>query len=305
VTKHDGLMILLGGALAAVAVGLLGGRVGLRGGGPARTPNGDATAVDQAGVVAGGRGPAGAAGGEAGSAADLGRTVARLQERIAAVEQNRTKLQAELARVQDLLARSADGGRARRSDFDLTPDDWATLARDGTVKYRLPCERERNWVPGAEDLPEMGLTPEEAPLLTDAYRRSYQRSWADVKALCTEALGSAEVAEKLGRNTCTHLILDLARRSDAGAVDEAMRQVGEIRAGQRAAPAVEDQSAAMRLMLVLTGELKRFEDDLGRDLGPEAAHQLAYSSHLCSNQSVFGGPGPRRAQPSSGPGPDQ
>jgi hypothetical protein len=141
----------------------------------------------------------------------------------------------------------------------------------------------------------MGLTPDEVPLLTEAYRRSYQRSWSEIRALCAQALGGQEAADRLGRNACTHLILDLTGRADQDAVQEAMRQVAEVRAGQRAQPAVADQSPVMRLFLALTGELKAFQDDLARDLGPEAAHQIAFSPHLCSNQSVFGGPGPRPA----------
>jgi hypothetical protein len=295
VTKRDVAMLAIG-AVAAVATGIAVRRVGA---GPAAARVGPAAGDGDEGA-AGGPAPSARAAADAGAAPGEAAAVERLRQRIAAVEKNRAALQRELERAQERLARLADGGR-RKSEFDLTPEDWAQLARDGTVKYRLPCEREQNFVPGAEDLPELGLTPEEVPLLADAYRRSLQRSWGEVKALCTQALGSAEVAEKLGRNTCTHLILDLARRGDSEAVDEGMRQVAEIRAGQRPPPPPEEQSPVVQLFLSLTGELKRFEDDLARDLGPEAAHQIAFSSHLCANQSTFGGPGPRR--PAAPPSP--
>ncbi|MBI5477354.1 MAG: hypothetical protein HY906_00775 [Deltaproteobacteria bacterium] len=225
-------------------------------------------------------------------------TIAELKRRLAAQEKNRAALQGQLEDAQERLARLRDGGARQRHEFDLTPADWADLARDGAIKYRTPCEREANWVPSAEVLQDLGLTPDDGSLLTDAYRRSYERSWSEVRALCAQALGSAEVADKLGRSTCTHLILEIERRKDEAGTAAAMKQVGEIRSGQRPAPGPGDPaSPVLRLFLSLTGELKRFEADLAQSLGPEDAHRLAYSRQLCSNQNVFGGIGPRRDDP--------
>ena len=33
------------------------------------------------------------------------------------------------------------------NDFDLSTDDWAELAKNGTIKYEVPCMRERGWDP--------------------------------------------------------------------------------------------------------------------------------------------------------------
>ena len=73
-----------------------------------------------------------------------------------------------------------------------------------------------------------------------------------------------------------------------------MRQVAEIRAGQRPAPvAGKEQNPVFDLFYALTGEMGAFESELAQTFGPEEAKRLAYSKEICAGHSTFGGPGPR------------
>ena len=92
------------------------------------------------------------------------------------------------------------GRRAVRGEARLRSpaDDWKDLAKDGTVKYQMPCINVKNdvWSPSPEKLNKLGLAPQDGAVIKNAYAHSSQRVWAAIKPLCAQAIGSAEVAEK-------------------------------------------------------------------------------------------------------------
>jgi hypothetical protein len=105
-----------------------------------------------------------------------------------------------------------------------------------------------------------------------------------------QIMGNLEVVEKIGPDTCIHLVVDQTRDKDKGATQEAMRQVGEIRAGLRPMPGPnEPVHPVLKMFLALTGEMKLFEGDLAQSLGPEEAHRVAYADGMCMGHSTFGG----------------
>jgi hypothetical protein len=225
--------------------------------------------------------------------------VQEYRARLTSIEEQKKDLEKRLATAQDQLAiAQSDGSAKKKLEFDLSQNEWAELAKDGTIKYRIPCMRPKGWYPSESQLVEAGLTPQDGPTITEAYRKSFQRLWGTIKPLCAQALGSsAEVVDKIGPGTCIHLVVDMARTSDGEAANEAMRQVGEIRAGLRPMPAPQDvKDPTMKLFLTLTGEAKAFEQDLTPSFGPDLAHQLAYGDGLCVGSSTFGGPGPRKKE---------
>jgi hypothetical protein len=233
----------------------------------------------------------------------LGR-IRELRRELLALEQEKADLERALAQApaggrgapKPASAGGSSGPRA--SDFDLSPADWARLAEEGTVKYRVPCYVPGGWKPDAARLERLGLSPDDGAALTEAYSRSNQRVWDRIAPLCSRAVGSREVAEKLGNNTCIHSIVDVARQESAAATGEAWRAVGEIRAGQRPPPA-EDAAVhpVLDAMLTLTGELSRFQADLAEQFGPEEARRLAFSDDLCASSSTFSGPGKKPPAP--------
>jgi hypothetical protein len=224
--------------------------------------------------------------------------VREYQQRLTTIEEQKKSLERRLATAQDQLAAAqADGSvKAKRFEFDLSQDDWAELAKTGTIKYRIPCLRPKGWFPSESQLLENGLGPQDGPAITEAYKRSYQRVWSMLRPLCAQALGSSsEVADKVPPETCIHLVQDISRSNDREAANEGMRQAAEIRAGQRPMPsqAELDKNPTLKMFLALTAEPKAFEQDLAQTFGPEEAHRLAYGDGLCMGSSTFGGPGPR------------
>jgi hypothetical protein len=228
---------------------------------------------------------------------NLADTVREYKNRLEAIEAQKQSLEKALGVAQEKLASAEnDGAPPKTKDaFDLSQDDWAKLAEKGDVKYRIPCSRSSDWTPSAETLRKLGLAPEDAPPLRDAYQKSNQRMWSELKPLCAQAVGSAELAEKIGLSTCQHLVLDVAQEKGPADANEAMRQVAEMRAGLRPLPGPNDPvHSVTKMFLALTGENARVEADLAQTFGPEEAHRLAYADGLCTQTSHFGGPGPRK-----------
>jgi hypothetical protein len=299
----------IGAALSAVAfVGVYEGKVALaKGQSSVELTAGQTGRADGSGVERGGDfDPAAASSSNPGDDApyvqanrNLVDQIADYQRRLDALENQKKALGAQLADAQDKLAASTDGAAPTpRSQFDLSQDDWKRLAETGSVKYEVPCTSNPNgYTPGPKTLDKLGLAPQDASVIHDAYGRSTKRVWDLVGPLCAQALGgSTAVADKLGADACVHVVLDLERQHDPNAVNEAMRQVAEIRAGERPAPGPNDKVDPVEtIFLALTGESQQFESDLAQSLGPDDAHRVVYTPHglnMCG--STFGGPGPRQ-----------
>jgi hypothetical protein len=219
------------------------------------------------------------------------------QRRLEQLDAERAKLQADLQTMERTLhAAQGDAGGAEKSPFDLDAKDWAELAKEGTVKYRTPCITGTPWTPPPDKLQQLGLAPTDGITLHDAYVASNKRLWSEIGPLCAEIVGNSEVPNKIGLNTCIHLIVDLSRDRDRSGADEAMRQVGEILAGARPMPLGNEVSPLVKMFLALANENRRFETDLVKVFGPHEAHRLAFSKAMCATQAEFGGAGPREPQ---------
>lgn len=80
------------------------------------------------------------------------------------------------------------------------------------------------------------------------------------------------------------------------AVAEAMRQIGEMRAGLRPMPGPnEPVHPVVRMFVATMREAQAFEADLAQELGPDDAHRVTFSEDICMSQSTFGGPWPPHA----------
>jgi hypothetical protein len=216
------------------------------------------------------------------------------KDRISAIEVEKSRLELGLASAREKLATAGTdvSGARSRGEFELSREDWAGLAKDGIVKYQIPCTR--TWTPSPEWLNGLGLSPDDASALKAAYRRSNQRVWSLVKPACAQAIGGVDLAERLGLNTCVHMMVVLATEKDAVALDEAMRRIGEVRAGQRPMPRPSEMANSVEgVLLAMTGEMIDFEADLAQSLGPDAAHRVAFADGMCMAQSTWGNHGLR------------
>lgn len=217
--------------------------------------------------------------------------VSEYRSRLEAIAAQKIELEQQLKKSEEKLA-SADGGSGRtRAEYDLNQDDWAELAKKGKVKFRVPCFEQSGWELGPKQLNELGLAPQDAAPIKDAYQRSYERLWKEIRPMCASALGtSLDVIDKIGPNQCVHLIYDTASKTDKDAAREAHTQVAEIRAGLRAEPGPNEKvHPVMKLFLMLTGANKIFEGDLAKSLGPEEAHRIAMGDTVCMSNSGWGG----------------
>lgn len=224
---------------------------------------------------------------------NLVRQVSDYRSRLEAVLAQKSDIEDKLKKSEAQLAASQDGGPAvARNDFDLSADDWKELAKDGTIKFDMPCFRKEPWMPSAEQLNALGLGPDDGQAIQNVYARSNARAWADVKPICAKAVGSAELAEKIGMNTCVHLILDIESARDPAAAAAAQKQVAEIRAGLQPMPGPnEPVNPVEKVFLTMTGEGQNFEKDLAQTFGAEEAHRLRFADGMCRGTSIFGSNG--------------
>jgi hypothetical protein len=216
--------------------------------------------------------------------ASLARTVQVYKDRLAANEAEKQKIAEQLQRAQErLTAASTEAGVALRAEYEFTTDDYAQMAKEGSLKYQLPCDGPLD----AERQGELGLSPEDATVVQRAGDRSKQRVWGSVKPLCVQAVGSPEVADKLGDDTCVHLIQQIERGKPGVDVAAEIRRVDEMRAGIRPMPGPNDDIAPVeKLFLALTGEMTIYEHDLAQSLGPDEAHRIAFGD-TCANRSSW------------------
>jgi hypothetical protein len=184
-------------------------------------------------------------------------------------------------------AASSSGRMRGQGRREAPPPDWDRYAKQGVVPYNVPCLRDTPFTPSARQLDRLGLAPQDAAVLRDAYKKSNERVMAQLKPLCAKVLGNAEIADRVGSSACMSAIVDSARKENPDKMRDALTRVAEVNGGKRAAPdpskGVEPVEA---LMLAFTGESKAFEADLAAALGPDDAHRIASSRTLCSERGI-------------------
>lgn len=163
-----------------------------------------------------------------------------------------------------------------------TREDWERYAEQGVVPYQIPCLRDTPYVPTERDLERLNLSPDDAETLKQAYAKSNERVLAQLRPLCGTALGSPEVAERIGPEACMKAVLDGARRSDPEKMRQSLVNVAEVNAGKR--PAGDKVDPTEALLLTLTAEREKFQADLAASLGPEDAQRIASARGLCSDR---------------------
>ncbi|MBX3229165.1 MAG: FecR domain-containing protein [Labilithrix sp.] len=228
---------------------------------------------------------------------NLVRQVGEYRSRLELLATEKSELETKLQQSEAALAAAKDGAPVTlKHSFDLDHDEWRELAKDGTIKYQVPCidAKGNGWTPKPERLDKLGLAPHDGPALNAAYKHSSERLWATIKPLCAAAVGSAEVATRIGPDTCTHLILDTELDKDPAATQKARELVGAIRAGDAPMPKPDAElHPVTKLFLALTGSSKALEDDLAQSFGPEEAHRIVYADGMCMGHHTFGGTRPK------------
>jgi hypothetical protein len=237
------------------------------------------------------RGPAEATGSDPllAANANLADSVRDYRRKLDAIASEKDKLEKKLAAAE---ARLGDAG-APRSQYDLTPNDWKDLAKDGEVRMRVPCGGSKgDFSPTPDNLNKLGLAPQDGPVIQAALQASHARTWAIIKPLCSQALGSADV-ERIGQQACVSVLTQLDEAQNSDAYQEAVRQVAEIEAGLRPAPAPgASVMPTEQAYLALANETKNIQADLTQSLGADDAHRFTFGDQGCWWNSSHG-VGPR------------
>ncbi len=234
--------------------------------------------------------------------ANLADSVREYKQRLEAIEAQKKGVEKQLAEAQEKLAIAQNDGQAppKKSDFDLTQDDWKRLAQEGKVNAHFPCvgpsAKNRDEI-SDDSLQKAGLAPQDRSILQSAYDASRKRVWqGTIRPLCIKAVkGDAALADRLGPGTCQSLIQDVAAQNGED-VEEEMHEVAEIRAGMRPMPA-DGGGDVLKMMLALSLESGAVEQDLAKSLGPDEAHRVVFVDEVgCWNNSSWG-VGPRPTLP--------
>jgi len=292
-TRRDAKAAAVGAAVsAAVLVGVYEGKVALaRAGATVDLAAGESGRADATGVHRGSGTGAGSGSQDeqawATANQNLADSVSTYRQRLEALDTEKTMLEKRLAEAEAKLALTDSGLAAKKSDFDLSQDDWKKLAEKGTVRSRTPCPDPSTFNFTAKELGKMGLPPQDGPIIAKALAASYARTWGVIRSLCAQALGGAtDVADRVGESACVSIVWGIASQKDRAAVEEATRQVAEIQAGERPAPGPNDAvNPVERMYLALSSESKNIVNDLTPSLGPDDARRVVYddSSAGCWN----------------------
>ncbi|MBX3191106.1 MAG: hypothetical protein KF819_29180 [Labilithrix sp.] len=179
-----------------------------------------------------------------------------------------------------------DAARAHGRRPAMTSADWMRMADAGVVRARIPCLRDKPWVPNPQVAARLQLAPERIETVTAAYAASNRRMTEQITPLCAAVVG--DTASAIGPVACIAVIQAHARRSNARAAHEALANVALVQAGKRE-PAKSDAALAPleRLATVLANESKTFADELADKLGVEEGRRIANAPELCADWHVL------------------
>jgi len=226
--------------------------------------------------------------------ANLAETVRLTQERLERNEAEKKELERRLKEAKVKLAAAENDGAPPRNEFDLTQDDWKQLASTGTIRYVLPCA---SFNPSPEVMDRLKLAPRDVPAIQSAFTAARDEAWSQIRPLCTNAVGSATAAERLGLDSCPQVILDAEKTTNPAGADAAMRAVGAVRAGLSEPSAIPAGDPVGASFLVLTGVAKEAEARLGAVFSAEDARYVVYGNNECSHVSEFASGAPQAAGP--------
>jgi ferric-dicitrate binding protein FerR (iron transport regulator) len=227
------------------------------------------------------------------------------KRQLESIEAQKGTTERQLAEAQKKLAladHDAQSGPPKNPN-DLTQDDWKELAAKGEVRSRIPClPSEENALTTPKNLAADGLPESDLQPINAALQQSSQKIWDTIRPLCLKALdGNGAVADALGQNACESLVFAMAKKHEDTA--EEIREVAEIRAGERPVPKdMTSLGTVGQLVYTMSGESTSLEQQLAQSIGPDDAHAFVYSDHGCWSSSSWG-VGPRPSLPGQTPTP--
>jgi hypothetical protein len=218
-------------------------------------------------------------------------TVSDMKKRLETIESQKKDLEQKLSQAEEKLKAEQSGadGAPAKSDFDLSQDDLVALAKEGTLKYRVPCSKQAGYKPDADVVNKLGLSPQDADTIANAYKKVAEWREKNMRPICQEVLGKSELTDKMSVDSCMHLVSDFLSETDPKARTEAQQLAVDVRAGLKTPPPGEKMPPLTRMMLASTQQIKVFEEELAKSFGPDEAHRITYADGLCMGHSTWGG----------------
>jgi hypothetical protein len=296
-TRRDAVAGAVGAlASAAVFVGVYEGRVTLsRASASVEVSSGQGARIDGGGI----HGPQEMAAAERGlegsspsdpllaANANLTDQVRAYQRRLDESQRESERISKELGALKLKLAELEPDSSAAADPFNPTPEQWKELAKENVVRAKNFCFPPPDWQPTPDQLADLGLAPGDGPTLTKALADGNGRMWQVVGPACAKIVGSMDVAQRLGNETCGTII----QRSESEAQFEADTQlVADIRAGNKPMPPAGQLDAVASRLLAMTNAAGQVEKDLASVFGPEEAKRLAYGDSPWACALQFGQP---------------
>ncbi len=170
---------------------------------------------------------------------------------------------------------------------DLTAEQVLMQAKHGYFSVRTPCVREPPWTPPQHIVDRLGMTSSDVAALTDVYAQSAKRVSPQIKQLCASALGSPDIAERIGAQGCLAAVTALATR-EPEAAEKSVQRLSEIQAGNQPLKAAPEASVLEKLMVALMAERSTFDADLQAKLEGKLGREKMESLKMmmCSDYST-------------------
>jgi hypothetical protein len=207
----------------------------------------------------------------------------KLKHERAALKESLKELNEKTAELEE-----AAGLKRDRHQFDLDKEDWRKLGEAGALMVRLPCSGDEAANLSEATLDRLGLGPDDAPTIAEAFRNSRERQWATLGPACATALGgSLEKAKERGIQSCKHLVINHGQNEGKRTLESA-RRISAFRAGDTEVPK-EGWSQLDAALLAMTQEAGLFEAELAEAFGPAEAHRIVFTQEgLCFTEATFG-----------------
>jgi hypothetical protein len=216
------------------------------------------------------------------------------------------------AGAREAAAREAEArivaARAETPRLATSRDEWARMAREGTIRLRLPCaswssggrlevqrvsgRRTVGHAPGrwqGTRAEAAGFSSEELETLGDVYRRVHERTWEAMRPLCegdptyTEnlALASEEPTARDRIDACRRSLLDVSTYGVAAGIASA----AELRAA--GAPRERARGNEERLAFALSEAPALLDEEMTRTFGREKTLRAVDNGLLCFDEAVY------------------
>jgi hypothetical protein len=189
--------------------------------------------------------------------------------------QQRTELERLRTRLHQLEANGAEGNGDKKSPGSFTnvsKDELREMAKDCKLKWDMPDIGIKPRTISDDDVQRLGLSDQERTDFNRVSADFNSRVTQQIRALYVEATGDKAGAESLTARAMENEIMEKSNEAD---IKQAFYDISHERAGLQKPPVdVGGEPPVERMQRLLSSLGDQFEQDLGKAIGPDRAHQM-------------------------------